>query len=96
MRWAPRIRDTLTVSGGTGPYVWSVSSGSLPDGITLDSGDREAVGHPDGGGTSSFTVKVTDAAGKTATQATPDDYCRAVAEFPAPPAGEVGAAYSER
>ena len=27
--------DTLTVSGGTGPYAWSVSSGGLPAGISL-------------------------------------------------------------
>ena len=88
--------DTLTASGGTAPYAWSVSSGSLPAGITLDSGTGKLSGTPTAAGTSSFTVKVTDAAGQTATQATSLTIISGPSlSFPAPPAGEVGAAYSD-
>lgn len=50
---------TLEVKGGNGSYSWSISSGSLPDGISLsDSG--EISGTPTTAGTFSFTAKVTD------------------------------------
>ena len=61
--------NTLTESGGTSPFTWSVSSGSLPAGISLSAGGNLS-GTPTATGTSSFTVKVTDANGQSATQAT--------------------------
>jgi hypothetical protein len=56
----------FSASGGTQPYAWSLTSGSLPPGITLNtSGDLN--GTPTAIGTSNFSVMVTDATGKTAT-----------------------------
>ena len=57
----------LSASGGTSPYTWSVSAGSLPAGISLNSTGLLA-GTPTSVGSSSFTVKVTDSASATATQ----------------------------
>jgi hypothetical protein len=62
--------DTLTATGGTTPYTWSVSAGSLPPGITLTASTGVLAGTPTTAGTFSFTVKVTDATGLTATKAT--------------------------
>ncbi len=62
--------DTLAVSGGSGPYTWSVSSGSLPAGITLGSATGTLSGTPTAAGTFPFTVEVTDADGQSATDAT--------------------------
>ncbi len=88
--------DTLTVTGGTSPYAWSVSSGSLPAGITLNSSTGVLSGTPSAAGTSSFTVKVTDANGRSATEATSLAIVSGPAlSFPAPPAGEVNSAYSD-
>ncbi|HEY2442332.1 MAG TPA: Ig domain-containing protein [Streptosporangiaceae bacterium] len=51
----------LTASGGARPYTWSVSSGSLPAGLTLHPATGAITGTPSGGGTAAFTVQVTDA-----------------------------------
>jgi len=52
---------TLSASGGTAPYSWSLSSGSLPAGLTLSSSGT-ITGKPTATGQSSFTVRVTDSA----------------------------------
>ena len=58
---------TLTASGGTTPYTWSLSSGSLPGGLTLNATTGSISGTPTATGTSTFTVQVTDAASPAAT-----------------------------
>ena len=50
---------SLAASGGTTPYTWLLSSGSLPAGLTLSS-SGQIRGTPTTSGTSSFTVKITD------------------------------------
>ena len=57
--------DALATTGGTAPYSWTVSSGSLPTGLTL-SASGEIAGIPSGSGTSSFAVTVMDAEQLTA------------------------------
>ncbi|HYM75013.1 MAG TPA: FG-GAP-like repeat-containing protein [Candidatus Dormibacteraeota bacterium] len=59
--------QTLTATGGTTPYTWSTSSGSLPAGLSLTAAGVIS-GTPTTAGTSNFTAKVTDANGLTATK----------------------------
>lgn len=54
--------------GGTVPYTWAVSGGSLPAGIVLDPNTGILSGSPTAPGTSSFVVKVTDLTGASATK----------------------------
>ena len=54
-------RQTLAASGGIAPYTWSVSSGSLPTGLSLNPSTGVISGTPAVLGTSTFTVTVTDA-----------------------------------
>lgn len=54
-------------SGGTAPYTWVVSAGSLPLGLSLDVATGEVSGTPTTNGVSSFTIMITDAAANTAT-----------------------------
>ncbi|GFO56943.1 hypothetical protein GMSM_39500 [Geomonas sp. Red276] len=50
--------QTLTATGGTSPYSWSIPTGTLPAGLNLSSG--VISGTPTTAGTSTFTVQVTD------------------------------------
>ncbi len=50
----------LGATGGTSPYSWVVSSGALPAGLTLSAGGT-VTGTPSGQGSSTFTVRVSDA-----------------------------------
>ena len=59
--------QTLAASGGTPPYTWAISSGTLPAGLALSS-TGAITGTPTGAGTYSFTVSVTDSASTTATK----------------------------
>jgi hypothetical protein len=66
--------QALSASGGTAPYTWSISSGSLPTGLALttsvSTGDTIA-GIPSGTeGTSNFILTVTDSTLPTHQQAT--------------------------
>jgi hypothetical protein len=54
--------QTMTASGGTAPYVFTVSAGTLPAGLTLTSAGVLA-GTPTAAGTSSVTIRATDANG---------------------------------
>jgi uncharacterized protein YhjY with autotransporter beta-barrel domain len=56
--------QTVTASGGAGPYTFAVTSGALPAGLTLAS-DGTISGTPSGGGSSTFTIQATDSANDT-------------------------------
>ncbi|MGG1945749.1 putative Ig domain-containing protein [Trinickia sp. NRRL B-1857] len=87
--------QTITAGGSTGPYTFSVVSGSLPAGVTLTSGGTLS-GIPTASGSSNFTVQVRDGNNNTATQG----FALTIAAAPAIgtvtlAAAEVGAAYNQ-
>jgi hypothetical protein len=57
--------SALNASGGSTPYSWSVLSGSLPNGLTLNSAGSIS-GTPTVAGSFPFTMQVKDAAGQSA------------------------------
>ena len=56
---------SFDASGGTSPHSFSRSSGSLPSGLSLSS-NGNLSGTPSSAGTYTFTIRVTDADGRTA------------------------------
>ena len=60
--------ERLSAAGGVAPYAWSLASGSLPAGLTLDGATGVIAGTPHAG-TASFTIAVVDAAGTRASRA---------------------------
>ena len=64
---APYLQ-TITASAGTSPYLFAVTVGALPPGLTLASDTGVLSGAPTAAGNYSFTVQVTDASNGTATQ----------------------------
>src|SRR5216684_6858524 len=58
--------EVFSATGGTTPYIWSISAGTPPAGIAMNV-NGDFAGMPTTPGTSSFTVTVTDATAKTAT-----------------------------
>lgn len=73
--------ETLSASGGSEPYTFTVTAGALPSGLTLGS-EGVLSGTPETAGSYDFTVTATDAVVCTGTQ----DYTLVVAEGPPLPA----------
>ncbi|HXG65578.1 MAG TPA: Ig domain-containing protein [Blastocatellia bacterium] len=93
---------TLAATGGVAPYTWSVISGSLPAGLSLNSSTGVISGTPTSAGTANFTAQATDAQNPADT----DSRALAITINPPPPAslnitttslpnGRRGTAYSQ-
>jgi hypothetical protein len=87
--------QTLAAANGQAPYAWSVSAGALPAGLVLTAATGALSGTPTIAGPFSFTIKVTDALGGTATRV----YSGSIASAPSVttaslPNGEIGVPYS--
>ena len=68
-RNGPSYNQTLAVTGGTGADAFAVTTGSLPNGLSLNSTTGAITGTPTAANTFSFTVTATDQAGATGSQA---------------------------
>lgn len=89
--------QTITASGGTGPYSFAVTAGALPGGLLLDSVTGLLSGTPTASGSFNFTVTATDDNGVTGSQAysVMIDVAPVVVAPSSLPAGTNGTAYSQ-
>ena len=87
--------QTVQATGGTAPFSWSVSTGSLPAGLTLGGGNADSTtlsGTPNTAQNGvAFTIKVTDSGNRSAIQAFSVNVKNppgpVISTSPAPPAG---------
>jgi hypothetical protein len=93
--------STLTGTGGTSPYVgWTISSGSLPGGLTLDTASGMISGTPTAFGTFSFSVQMTDS---SSVQSVAANLSMTISPAPLPPSimntsvadGTLGVSYAQ-
>ena len=95
------VAKNLFLTGGAAPYTWSVASGQLPPGLTLQTfsdprdANNELVGTPTTAGTYTFTMRVTDYQGDQATQQFTATINPPLQITSTMPAGTVGVAYSQ-
>jgi Putative Ig domain len=75
----------MTATGGSPSYTWSISSGSLPAGLTLAATTGTISGTPSASGTSSFTATVKDNSNPAQTKSAAASIT--VAAAPASPTG---------
>jgi hypothetical protein len=54
---------TFLLTGGTAPFVWTITAGSLPPGLSMDPATGQVTGIPETAGNYAFTLSVTDASG---------------------------------
>jgi hypothetical protein len=91
---------TVQATGGTGTYVWSVTGGALPAGLTLNASDGTITGTPTAAGAFAFSVRAADAS--DATNSSTASYGITISATVSPvaivatslPAGRVNVAYS--
>jgi len=62
-----RYAGSVPATGGVQPLIWSVASGALPAGLTLNTSTGAIIGVPRTAGLSALTFAVSDAAGQRAT-----------------------------
>ena len=91
--------QTFTATGGTAAYAFSISSGTLPNGLSLSS-NGNLSGTPAATGSFTFTVRATDANGCTGergyTLVINNPGCPTITINPATlPAGRTGAVYNQ-
>lgn len=85
-----------TVTGGKAPFTWTVVSGTLPTGITLNSSTGLLSGTPTSTSYTNrtLTIRATDAEGSQANGTFTMNYSAALALSGSPPAASQGQAYS--
>jgi uncharacterized delta-60 repeat protein len=71
----------VTATGGTGPYSYTLQSGTLPSGLNLNSATGAITGTPISVGTFSFVIVATDASAPVA-QTVSSDYSIVIAGAP--------------
>ncbi|HWR53098.1 MAG TPA: Ig domain-containing protein [Bryobacteraceae bacterium] len=87
----------LAATGGAAPYVWSVASGTLPQGLSLNAENGVISGTPGAAGASDVRIRVTDRDGRQSERSFSINVVAALRiTTTSLPGGAAGAGYSVR
>jgi hypothetical protein len=86
--------SALVAGGGVPAYTYSISSGSLPTGLTLNTSTGAITGTPTASGPFAFTAKVVDSTGANTTASCSIDVSVPLSISCASSSAQVGLAYS--
>ncbi|WP_349961798.1 putative Ig domain-containing protein [Rhizobium sp. ZPR3] len=98
---ATAYSQAVSATGGSSPYTYAITAGSLPSGLSLSSSTGAITGTPTGAGTYNFSITVTDSSTGTGPFTSSNAYSITIAAptISVSPsslsAGVVGTAYSE-
>ena len=87
--------QTVTASGGSGGYVYSISAGALPNGLSFNTGTGAITGTPTTIGPFSFTVSAIDSDSNTGSRAYTVNINNLTVNPVTLPNGAVSSAYSQ-
>ncbi len=88
--------QTLAAADGVDKYVWSISKGSLPDGLTLDGNSGTISGTPKKSGKSDISVQASDVGGAVVAKPLSININEPITLMTKSlPDGKVGVAYSQ-
>ncbi|MBK8036990.1 MAG: putative Ig domain-containing protein [Verrucomicrobiaceae bacterium] len=89
--------SSAAASGGTAPYVYALTSGTLPAGLSLNTSTGAVTGTPTSGTSQTFTIRATDANACTGTRSyTLAPACPTITVTPTtPPNAFLNTAYSQ-
>ncbi len=89
--------QSLDAAGGRPPYVWSISGGGLPAGVTLKTATGVLSGVPSAAGSFQITVDVSDSLGRTASKrfSLPVAAALVISSAPELPPATAGTSYSQ-
>lgn len=82
----------MMAEGGRAPYEWTIASGSLPPGLSLDSRTGRVSGKPSDGGHYSVRIAVSDSSGAKSTK----PFVLIIADQPLDPYGGLMSMHSPR
>ena len=82
--------SSLVATGGVSPYTFSITSGSLPTGLSLDFSSGAITGTPTQAGPFNFTAQVVDSSGNPATNTVSNSCGITIAPGPPPPTCSTG------
>lgn len=85
---------TASTSGGHSPFSYSIASGALPGGLSLNASTGALTGTPNASGTANFTIRSRDAAGNNADRAGSITIASQLDISGSYASGQQGAAYS--
>lgn len=86
--------QSYTANNGQTPFAWTLDSGTLPTGLSLNAVNGAITGNPAAAGTFNPVIRITDALGNTTTRMNPITIAATLDISGTPPGGTINVPYT--